>query len=79
MTLEKRQTTDTGIVFGDSFSDTEVRSLTNDLVPENERERNLTRALNETVAGDFMTEECKYENVLIHRLWNYSASWRGWL
>jgi hypothetical protein len=66
MTLEKRQTTDTGIVFGDTFSDTEVRSLMNDLVPENERGRNLTRALNETVAGDFMTEEYKYENVLIH-------------
>jgi hypothetical protein len=64
MTLEKRQRTDTGIVFGDSFSDTEVRSLMDDLVPENERGRNLTRALNEDVDGDFITTNFTYENVL---------------
>ncbi len=63
MTLEKRQKTDTGVVFGDTFSDTEVRSLMDDLVPVNERGRNLTRALNVTVSGGFMTEEYKYENV----------------
>lgn len=58
--------TDTGIVFGDTFSDTEVRSLIDDLAPENGRGRNLTRPLNETVTGGFVTEEYKYENVLIH-------------
>lgn len=65
MTLEKRLTTDTGIVFGDTFSDTEVRSVTDDLVPENDRGRNLTRVLNETIDGGFMTTEYTYENVLI--------------
>jgi len=65
MTLEKRQKTDTGIVFGDTFSDSEVQSLMDDLVPANGRGRNLTRALNETVTGGFMTEEYTYENVLI--------------
>ncbi len=65
MTLEKRQRTDTRIVFGDSsFSDTEARSLMDDLVPENERGRNLTRALNEAVDGDFITTNFTYENVL---------------
>jgi len=66
MTLEKRQKTDTRIVFGDTFSETEVRSLMDDLVAENERGRNLTPALNGEVNGGFMTEEYTYENVLIH-------------
>ena len=66
MTVEKRQKTDNGIVFGSTFSEQEVRSLMDDLVPENERGRNLTRALNGTVMGGFMTEDYTYENVLFH-------------
>lgn len=65
MTLEKRQTTDTGIVFGETFSDTEVRSLVDDLVPENERGRNRTGPLNENIDGDFITTEYAYENALV--------------
>jgi len=65
MTLEKRQKTDTRIVLGGTFSDTEVRSLMDDLVPENERGRNLTRALNETVAGGSIVTQYTYENVLV--------------
>jgi hypothetical protein len=37
MTIEKRETTDTGIRFGDSFSEKEVQGLIDDLVPQNER------------------------------------------
>jgi hypothetical protein len=66
MTLEKRQKTNTGIVFGSTFSEQEVLSLMDELVPENERGRNLTPALNGTVTGGFMTEEYTYENVLFH-------------
>jgi hypothetical protein len=65
MTLERRQKTDTGIVFGETFSDAEVRSLIDNLVPEHERGRNLTPVLNETVSGGFLTEEDTYENVHI--------------
>ena len=66
MTLEKRQKTDSGIVYEDTFSQTEIRSLVDDLVPENQRGRNLTRVLNGTFTGSFMTEEYKYENVVVH-------------
>jgi len=65
MTLEKRQKTDAGIVFGDTFSEQEVQSLVDDLVPEGGRGRNLTKALNGTVDGSFMTTEYTYENVLV--------------
>jgi len=65
MTLEKRHTTDTSIVLGDTFSDTEVRSLMDDLVPESERGRNLTRALNETVTGGSIVTQYTYENVRV--------------
>src|SRR5215472_13030805 len=65
MTLEKRQKTATGIVFGSTFSEKEVRSLMDDLVPENERGRNLTRPLNATIDGGFITTEYTYENVLV--------------
>jgi hypothetical protein len=62
MTVEKRETTDTGIRFGDSFSEKEVQGLIDDLVPQNERGRNLTRALNEEVDCDFITTNLTYEN-----------------
>lgn len=65
MTLEKRQTTDRGIVLGGTFSEKETQSLVDDLVPEEGRGRNLTRPLNETVDGSFLTTEYTYENVLI--------------
>jgi hypothetical protein len=64
MTLEKRETTDTDMRFGDSFSGKEVQGLMDDLVPQNERGRNLTRALNEDIDGDFITTKFTYENVL---------------
>lgn len=65
MTLEKRQKDDTHIVFTNTFSDAEVRSLTDDLVPENERGRDLTPVLNGDITGGFINEEHTYENVLI--------------
>jgi hypothetical protein len=64
MTIEKRETTDTAIRFGDSFSVKEVQGLIDDLVPQNERGRDLTRALNEDIDGDFITTKFTYENVL---------------
>ena len=58
MALEKRQKTDNGIdLFTKFFAETEVRSLMDDLVPENERGRNLTPLLNGTVDGSLMTLE----------------------
>jgi hypothetical protein len=64
MTIERRETTDTAIRFGDSFSEKEVQGLIDDLVPQNERGRDLTRALNEDIDGDFITTKFTYENVL---------------
>ena len=63
MVLEKREKTDAGMVFGVSFSEKEVKGLVDELVPETERGRNLTRALNSTVDGGFITTEYNYENV----------------
>jgi len=65
MVLEKRQKTETGMVFGVSFSEKEVKELVDELVPEAERGRNLTRRLNTTVVGDFITTEYSYENVFV--------------
>jgi hypothetical protein len=65
MTLEKREKTDTGIVFDVSFSEKEVQTLIDDLVPENQRGRNLTRTLNETIDGAFTTTEYTYENAVV--------------
>jgi hypothetical protein len=65
MVLEKRQTTDAGMVFGVSFSKKEVKELVDELVPEAERGRDLTRPLNTTVDGGFITTEYTYENVLV--------------
>jgi len=65
MTLEKRQTTDNSIVLGGTFSAKEMQPLLDDLVPEEGRGRNLTRPLNETVDGSFITTEYVYENVQV--------------
>jgi hypothetical protein len=66
MALEKRQKTDNGIdLFTKFFAETEVRSLMDDLVPENERGRNLTPLLNGTVDGSLMTLEYTYEKVRV--------------
>jgi hypothetical protein len=66
MVLEKRQKTETGMVFGISFSEKEVKLLVDELVPEAERGQNLTKFLNTTVDGGFITTEYSYENVLVH-------------
>lgn len=63
MVLEKRQKTDTGMVFGVSFSEKEVKGLVDELAPEAERGRDLTKPLNTTVDGGFITTEYNYENV----------------
>jgi hypothetical protein len=65
MVLEKRQKTDTGIVLGVSFSEKEVKALVDELVPETERGRDLTKPLNARVDGGFITTEYSYENVLV--------------
>ncbi|MGA7683833.1 MAG: hypothetical protein WCA58_02365 [Terriglobales bacterium] len=63
MILEKRQKTDNGMIFGVSFSEKEVKGLVDELVPEAERGRDLTKPLNTTVDGGFITTEYNYENV----------------
>ena len=50
-----------GIFFAASFSEEEVRQLVDELAPEAERGRNLTRHLNTTVDGVFITTEYTYE------------------
>jgi len=65
MVIERRQNTDTGIVFATSFSDEEVRQFVDELAPEAERGRDLTKHLNETVDGDFITTEYDYESVVV--------------
>jgi hypothetical protein len=65
MVLEKRQKTDAGIVFGFYFSEKEVKELVDELVPEAERGRNLTKSLNTRVDGGFVTTEYTYENILV--------------
>jgi|HubBroStandDraft_4_1064222.scaffolds.fasta_scaffold09949_4 hypothetical protein len=66
MALERRQKTETGSFFAASFSEEEVRQLVDELAPEAERGRNLTRHLNTTVDGVFITTEYTYENVVVH-------------
>lgn len=66
MALERRQKTETGIFFAASFTEEEVRQLVDELAPEAERGRNLTRHLNTTVDGGFITTEYTYENVVVH-------------
>jgi hypothetical protein len=65
MTLEKRQRTDTSIVFDDSFSKEEVQSLMDDLVPEGVRGRSSTGRFNGSIEGLSVTTEYTYENVLV--------------
>jgi len=61
MAPERRQKTETGIFFAACFSEEEVRQLVDELAPEAERGRNLTRHLNTTVDGVFITTEYTYE------------------
>jgi len=65
MVLEKRQKTNSGMVFGVSFSKKEVKGLVDELVPEAERGRDLTTTLNTMVDGGFIMTEYTYENVLV--------------
>lgn len=65
MKQEKRTTNDSGIVIGDSFSEQEVRSLVDDLVPEDLRGRDLTRRFNGTIEGRSVTREYTYENLIV--------------
>ena len=65
MVIERRQKTDTSIVFAVSFSDEEVQQFVNELAPEAERGRNMTKHLNTTVAGGFMVTEYTCENLLV--------------
>jgi hypothetical protein len=65
MVIERRQKTETGIVFAAPFSEHEVSQLIDELAPEVERGRNLTKTLNSRVDGGFITTEYTYENVLV--------------
>jgi hypothetical protein len=65
MAIEKQKKTDGGIVFQDSFSEKEVRDLMGELIPEDERGRNLTPRFNGTIEGNVWTNEYTYENVFV--------------
>jgi hypothetical protein len=66
MTLEKGQLTDTSIPFVDSFSNEEVHSLVDDLAPEGQRGRDMTRRFDGSIEGLGYTSVYTYENVLVH-------------
>jgi len=61
MTLEKRIASDPGVVLGASFLEQEVRSLVDDLVPEDLRGRDLTRRFSGTIEGLSFTGQYTYE------------------
>jgi hypothetical protein len=63
--IERRQNTGAAIVFASPFSENEVSQFVDELAPEAERGRNLTRALNEDIDGDFITTTYTYENILV--------------
>ena len=63
--IERRQKTETGIMFAAPFSEHEVSEFIDELAPEAERGRNLTKTLNSRVDGGFITTEYTYENVLV--------------
>lgn len=65
ISIERREKTDTGIVFAASFSEKEIRQFVDELAPEAERGRDLTKHLNTTVAGGSIITEYTYENVLV--------------
>jgi len=66
MTLEKGQRTDTSIPYDDSFSNEEVHSLMDDLAPEGQRGRDMTRRFDGSIEGLGYTNVYTYENVLVH-------------
>ena len=66
MTLEKGQRTDASIPYDDSFSNEEVHSLMDDLVPERQRGRDLTGRFQGIIEGLSYTNVYTYENVLVH-------------
>lgn len=66
MTLEKGQRTDTSIPYDDSFSNEEVHSLVDDLAPEAQRGRDMTRRFDGSIEGLSYTNVYTYENVLVH-------------
>ena len=61
----RRQRTDNDSVLDDSFSKEEVHSLVDDLVPEGQRGRDLTRRFSGSIEDLSVTTECTYENVLV--------------
>jgi hypothetical protein len=63
--IERRQKTEKGIVFAAPFSEHEVSQFIDELAPEAERGRNLTKVLNSRIDGGFITTEYTYENVLV--------------
>jgi hypothetical protein len=65
MDIERRHKTDTEVYFGSSFSEKDVKELVDELVPQQERGKNLTEPLNSVVDGGFNTTEYKYENILV--------------
>lgn len=78
MAIERRQNTDTEIVIATSFSEEEVHELVDELAPEAERGRNLTRHLN-----GFCGRRLGHHSVHLRKssrtgLWNHSTCtyWR---
>lgn len=66
MTLEKIAETDSRVILGASFSLEELRTLVDDLVPEDLRGPNLTKGrFNGSIEGISFTTEYTYENVLV--------------
>ena len=65
MVIERRQSTDKGIVFATFFSEQEVREFVDELAPAADRGRDLTKHLNGIVTGGSIITEYNYENLLV--------------
>jgi hypothetical protein len=63
MGIERRQKTETSVIFNASFSEEEVQQLMDELAPKDERGRNLTKHLNSSVVDDFIRTDYDYENI----------------
>lgn len=63
--VEKEPVDNSKIIFGSSFSQTDVKEIVNELAPAAERGRNLNGPLNTTIDGGFVETDYSYEHVLV--------------
>jgi hypothetical protein len=65
MDIERWHKTESGVNFGSSFTNTEVRQIVDELVSQRERGNDVTEPLNSFVDGGFSTTQYKYGNIIV--------------